>query len=477
VRILVFLVLPFVSAASETDALIDLARVVPAEFAADALIRISALEQTPKAKKLDLLQEAYQAAGGAQHPYKLQSAVTSQGGAAAFLHRAYQQDLDGLTLRLRAIEAMVPLDGRKAAELFEQIPPLKLPATGCAQNQAYDVSLFYSVLGSVAGHARARFVDSYMAAIASPAQVGPAAKMLARAALDNDGFRTAVTAFAGALRRVEADDRSFTWSAGSGADMASLVEACRNRGVPALLVVEAYRHYLVSHLAGERCADNPLMQSNSPNIGTGIVNQPIADTGSADAVKLFNEKLRVPPVKEIARYETYPSKTEGTAATGGSCDDAGCQAVRDGYRKLLFNAVGVAYTADDRAKPEWRDRLPALLDALAAWKDADAADRIASFAAKCSFYSDLAGMVVLPADRDTIYHALLDFLARSSLRDSNRMEWFLPLNVLIGRAAMYPAGYGRLIDEMENSGDPIAALYARLEKLAPRPPGRIMLLL
>ena len=70
VKALVYLLLPIVSLAGDTQALLDLARSAPAEFAADSLIRIAALPQTPKVKQLDLLQQAFEYGGMAQHPYK-----------------------------------------------------------------------------------------------------------------------------------------------------------------------------------------------------------------------------------------------------------------------------------------------------------------------------------------------------------------------------------------------------------------------
>jgi hypothetical protein len=477
VKTLACLLLPLVSLATDPAALIDLARAAPPEFAADSLIRIAALQQTPKAKKIEILQQAFELAGSAQHPYKLQAAVPQTGGTSAFLNRSYRQDLDGLTLRLRAIDALLPLDPRRARELFQQLPPMQLPAPGCAKNQGYDVSLFYEVLGSLHGQGAPGSIDLYLAVIASPAQVGPAARMLSRIGLGDADFRSAVTAFAGAVRKIGPDDRSFTLSAGAGADILALVEACRNRGIPPQLLADAYRHYLVSHLSGERCADNAPPESSRANLGTGIVNQPASEADSADAARFFNEKVRVAPVKHIERYETYPSKSEGTAATAGACDDAACQGVREGYRKLLFNSIGLAYTMEDRAKQEWRDQLPGLLSKLEEWKDSEGSDRIASFAAKAGFYGDLAGIVAIPADRDAIYRAMVEFLRRSDLRAESRMEWFLPVNVLIGRAAMYREGYGSLIEELANSPDRVIALYAQLEKLAARPPGRIMTLL
>jgi hypothetical protein len=257
----------------------------------------------------------------------------------------------------------------------------------------------------------------------------------------------------------------------------SLVEACRNRGVPSVMVIDSYRQYLVSHLAGERCADNAQIQNNSANLGTGIANEPLADQRSADAVRFFNEKIREAPAKTIERYETYASKTEGAATTAGACDDAACLAVRDAYRHLLFNSVGLAYSADERGKQEWRDQLPGLLEKLEQWNDSASSDRVGAFAAKCSFYSELAGVVVRPADRDAVYRAMVEFLRHSDLRSDNRMEWFLPLNALIARAAMDQAGYGGLIDDLAKSPDAVIALYAQLEIAAPRPAGRIAPLL
>jgi hypothetical protein len=57
------------------------------------------------------------------------------------------------------------------------------------------------------------------------------------------------------------------------------------------------------------------------------------------------------------------------------------------------------------------------------------------------------------------------------------MEWFLPVNGLIGRLALDPLGMGRLAEELRKVDDPIVALYANLEAVAPRPPDRILPLL
>jgi hypothetical protein len=136
----------------------------------------------------------------------------------------------------------------------------------------------------------------------------------------------------------------------------------------------------------------------------------------------------------------------------------------------VFNPVGLAYGQAERATQQWRDQVPAVLEDLARWKAPDGDSSVAFFAAKCGFFAELAGVVVTPADRAAVTRAMLDFIVRSDLRTAGRMEWFLPLSGLIGTS---PA----LLDELANSPDPVIALYAALEKLAPRSAGKIVPLL
>jgi hypothetical protein len=76
-----------------------------------------------------------------------------------------------------------------------------------------------------------------------------------------------------------------------------------------------------------------------------------------------------------------------------------------------------------------------------------------------------------------VVRAMLDYLKQNPLQRENRMEWFLPVNALIGRVALDPLGMGRMAEELRQADDPMIALYAKLEMLAPRTPDRILPLL
>src|SRR5215831_4894978 len=79
------------------EVLIQQAGSLPAEFAADSLIRISALDSIETARKIELLENAYQRAVGAQQLLKRRATPARLEGPAGFLNRAYAQDLDSLS--------------------------------------------------------------------------------------------------------------------------------------------------------------------------------------------------------------------------------------------------------------------------------------------------------------------------------------------------------------------------------------------
>jgi hypothetical protein len=86
--------------------------------------------------------------------------------------------------------------------------------------------------------------------------------------------------------------------------------------------------------------------------------------------------------------------------------------------------------------------------------------------------------VVAPGpERERVLRALLDYVKQNQFQAENRMEWFLPVNTLIGRASLDPLGLGRLMDELRRVNDPVIALYANLEAAAPRGAERILPLL
>jgi hypothetical protein len=162
------------------------------------------------------------------------------------------------------------------------------------------------------------------------------------------------------------------------------------------------------------------------------------------------------------------------------CEDAECRAIAAQCRGLAFGENGSAYTPDQKYAPAWRGKLRDLLAALSRWEEsAPGANPTAAehFRVKSAAYNDLSSLVFNGPDRDLVLRATLDYLKQNQFQRENRLEWFLPVSALIGRVALDPVAMARVAEELRKVDDPIIALYANLEKVAPRTPDRILPLL
>lgn len=94
------------------------------EFAADALLRVAALDALDRPRRERLIEEGFRRSAEAQQPLRRRNAMPYIASNAAFQQRALAQDLDALWLRTRAVEEMLPLDASKARQMFLDLPPL-----------------------------------------------------------------------------------------------------------------------------------------------------------------------------------------------------------------------------------------------------------------------------------------------------------------------------------------------------------------
>lgn len=481
-----FFLIPFCAAAAanpaDVESLVTAARALPPEFAAEALIRLSGVDALPAARRVEILQEAFQKAGQAQLPYQLRSALMGLPAAAAFLSKVNRQELDALDLRARAIQAMLPLDAARARKLLQSLPSPKIEPLKCDDFMVPDVDRFYQALGAAVhsfpdtekrSGAAARFLMPFTA-VTSAVEVGPMAAVLADSGVDDAGLTALLKSYGAAIARIKGDDRAFSASYVAGTRMETLVAECKRRKVSPLPLLEGYRQYLVANLSGPRCADDDRMQG-------GLVLASSTDAAAAnqaiDVASFFNQKLRVDPLQPISEGESTPSRLEGAATGLRTCVDEQCGAVTQKFRELVFGAQGMPVPPSDRETQEWRDRLRDLLTRVEAWQPGDRTSPAEHFREKVLLYNDLLSVAPSGDSRDGVLRSELQFLLKNRDVAANRAEWFLPLNVMLARATLDPAGYGAFRAEMQKSDDPVVSLYARLEAVAPRPVDRVMPLL
>jgi hypothetical protein len=450
--------------ALEIEAVLDLARSAPPEVAADTFIRVAGLNQIEKKRAVDLLERAFEMASGAPLPFKRVPVLPRAIGPSGFLARAYRQDLDANSLRLRAVAGLLPLDARKARERFQEIPPLALPPLTCDDFMVYDLDRFYEVLGQVTAlgftpkeireDEPSKFLAGYIGRIASAVEVAPAARMLASVSLSDSQFQSLVTALAGALGHIADDDRAFTYgSQSAGGAILALVELDQRREVSPLILLGAYRAFLVNHLSSARCEDR----------------EPTA--------AFFNDKLSMPPLVPIDISEIAPSKVEGKAKGLEWCENPECQAIREQYRLLVTKETGEVVQSQDREQSQWQARVRELLTAIAAWTASTDATPAEHFREKIGFFGDVLAIVPSGPTREFVLRSLVDFLGQSRPQAENRLEWLLAVNQLVGRVHLDPLGLGRMAGDLRAARNPVIALAMALEAIAPRPANEVMLLM
>lgn len=466
----------------DLEPLLQRARSLPGEFTADALLRIAALDNLDKTRKIALLDEAFRRAAESPEPYRRRATMAQVASSAGFFNRAFDQDLDALSLRLRTIEALLSLDPPHARDLFLQIPSISLPRLKCSTFLVYDVDRYYQVLGRIArdGFTAAqiengealRLLTQQAGAIASPAQVIPMARVIAESKIKDPGFQQLVAAYTAALGKITGDDRSFTYAHSTGSAIFSLTEELKSRKLSPLPLLEAYRLYLVENLSAERCADDSLMLNTPQSFGLDTA----APTPVTNPAEFFNLTMRIPPLQLIQEGEIQPAKVDGVAEGLESCTGGTCKDLAKQYRSLIFRDTGAAFSNADRQSEDWQTKLKSFLNTMAFWQPKSPADA-PYFRDKCILYTDLLSIVPTPENRQTVARALMDFVEPSPFQKVSPIQWFFPVNALLGRIALDPNGLGKLLPTLTKSHDPLVALYAQLETLAPRTPDRIMPLL
>src|SRR5437867_8618625 len=171
----------------QIDNLIADARTLPAEFSADALIRLAGLPQVSNATKVALLDEAFQLAHSARDDYRMSTVPevpddTRQGAQ----RQAYATGLSRVSLQARAAQQMAFTDPRRGRELFEWID-LNVSPTACEGPLVPVVDEYYTTLSYVArttfGLNRAEglwFLEFYLWRAHLPSEVPAVARAVQR---------------------------------------------------------------------------------------------------------------------------------------------------------------------------------------------------------------------------------------------------------------------------------------------------------
>ncbi len=447
--------------ASLSQQIQDLSTSVPPELAAYALLRlVDANAVTDPEQRRRLIEQAYMLAG--QSPYAVWQ--TAVGGIsdtrAGYLSRALSFGLDTLTLRTKAVTAMLKLDPERARDLFQQLRPLAIANRSCADSMLYDPSAYYQRAGDVykrgftpeeqAKGLPEEFLESVFRDVNHASEVGPASDLLRTVQFDSETLARAEGAFARSLGGIRGDYHSFTATRGNLTRNVTRLASAQGRASHALL--EATRAYVIANESGTVCGDDSGSlngSTSSSNSGTYaalnqvLVRYGIAPIGDAD----------LKPGSIVAVNENNsPAYWQSPAA-----------------KQLLANVR--ALRSGDKESPQWQESASSTLTSLREWIDAGSELSEEDFyIEKAVLYGQM--LVATPADSpvyDEMLNEYIAFLSEQPPSDDVRIYWLWNIQSLVQRVRMNrsnaDAARQRIEAALEDAPSPPIALYGYLLEL------------
>jgi hypothetical protein len=240
------------------------------EYRAD--IELSAIEQgkVPDAKLAEqALEHLYEAADGAEYYSQLRSASPTHFFFEDMIAASLEQDsyLDRLSIKIRAVSAMAPINKAKAQRELQEIRP-QFTRASCKQPLIPDPIDYYAEAGRLAirlfspqpkGREQlARWLDEQATGVNSAVQLAPIASLLTETPLGPTEYSQALSDFLAAFAQTPATDREMM-----AMDdfhhirkvMHELVAREMRDGVSPTPTVLAYRSFLSDSAKQTPCAD------------------------------------------------------------------------------------------------------------------------------------------------------------------------------------------------------------------------------
>lgn len=417
---------------SKLQHLLDQARLAPAEFRSDALIRLaqSTLVSDRKLKR-ELLEEAFDFAANAQFQLKKTAfAPINVDTRLGYLDSAYTLNLDGVSLRCRAVDALLNVDKVRARELFSAIrltDAIGSPLT-CKDGLVYEVSAFYKTLKNVAENSfnrkeikegdRLNFVEQSINDITSPLELAPAAKLITSIDWASNDLQDLVHRYSIKLTQVSSDYRTFFASESLYSVTESihhLMSYAERRQIGVQELVEAYRAYLIRNLSQKACADIDSKERHSPYF-------------VRTANRLLFPHNPITP-EEISAPGVEPSykETEFWASPKS-------RLLLNEVRGLRFKKGEVELTASEKGTLEWDNNLNRVLNMLADWKIDDEQAKEDYFHEKAVIYRSLFELAATGKRRDDVLARFLLFLKEVDPDYISRIEMYWHMRAIVEAA-------------------------------------------
>jgi hypothetical protein len=428
---------------------------VPPEFEADILLKLSSLSKVDKEWRRELLDTAFMRAYAAPEQHRRattqQIPPESRQGAQVF---AYATALTRVTLQVRAVELMVFLDPLHARDLFEWID-LNLGPGVCTDPLVPSVDEYYTALGQIArlayrNHYDAlNFFELYLWRAHLPSEMPAVARAIQRYPRSRDEAAYLEGLFRLILLGSTSDPPGFSSAAlDITAKMTDLQIDDTGMGVLGSNVMEALRSYILAQFKAPRCADN--------------ATAPVLPSTFNAAVRRAKADFDVRPMDADAAR--LPTTAAGATRIDEYWQTGDARRLHDAAARLRGPGA-VAYSLRVRQTPEWRAQADQLLTDVEKCGGASEPAARDFFYQKSVLFIWLIDLIPRGELHTRAVRGFIEFLRRSETDVNRRMLWFAFVNRLLEMT--HGPFRAEVLAAMEESHQPVIALYARLERVTP----------
>jgi hypothetical protein len=419
-----------------------------------------------------LIERAFALAGKAPQPVRRKTALyvsSLADNSAEYLSQAYGLGLDALSLRVRAVRAMLSLDARHTREMFEQIPArLPLPDVTCADAMVYDVSEFYALAGEIALKSfsaeeiaqgvRVRFLLSYVESISSLIQAVPVIKLVLAAGLRPEEMALLVPTLTKTINQLSTDDdRSFVVAVyrdgfvDAAGDLTRQLEK-RKDGL-ARDFADACRGFIRANTTGKRCAEYM-----SPTFLRYLI----------DVVSPLFKPAFVKP------EDFSPSEVGGRAVVVQSWQTPTSQSILNSYKRLRFgddsseeriSSEGTFLPREDIGTPEWDAQLRIFLSDLEGWDGSDDESKLGFFNEQQILYMGLLELAPTGQARSEVLASWLKSLGSKRVGEPELLRYFYASELLKAIKNSPPATRDDFLTRMIYSNDAALSTFAKEARL------------
>jgi hypothetical protein len=443
--------------------LILLGHTAPPEVAADLLLTMAATQSAiTKARKKELIEDAFRFAGNAREPIKQRPWSRIVDTRSGLKGAAFELELDKISLQTKAVMQMIALDKPRARMMFLDIALPKLPGLTCEDALSYDFQAYYRTALAVSedcfdenerkAEAHIQFLSDRLENIKSVSQVVPAMNMLADASLSGDELSLLMSTLVGSLGRISSDARAFTFVIDRdrfAVAMWRLSEKSRPQQVPTGGLSRAIRAFLVKQMSGEVCQDAPWLDGRVVKLTKQVTD--------------LNEFFPKPIVADDVRPLSFGAAAKDRQFWARPREKQLLMMAKD----LRFGGGQTPLTLEQRQTDEWRKKLNDYLDLIENWEPESEVSGEDYFKEKCILYGVLAELAPDDAQRDVVLRAYADYLREQNGEYKGRIEWILPVKHYLNRIrSRSEAEQRKLLDPWLSSSDAALRVYGELALLS-----------